>query len=594
MSKLGIAYVLTRAGVGAPVVVNPGDWTRHLIDVRPILKHIPSVYDTPDRFALLMSFVADGTLLTLVRSRGGRAGDNASGWIFIPAKMEISGAEVVSELGKMRGILLGTKPEPAQLARAFPKDYPDFPVALTINPSSSNGVIAMRDFNKYTLEQLVGEERYQSYYDPCQVVILTDDPGSVTDAKDLSDKPLEELVSLTPPTQQEIDRHFSPGATICTADGEPFGRQIIVRKGEKVTFVARKGGFDPIRFTVRATTNGATVLSGERKRFSLTLTPNDFIVTDDHGDPVQDVVITINNRYISPSITVNEDQATPAYVVVKAKGYVRKEGQIDLTAPLPLAVKLRRQERSGRSPFAPGSPRPNRFLVWGSIALGVCAAVFFTLWLCGVFSSKEVTAGGGGEIVPDTSLIDTSTEEWLQNAEDSGGFADQQTTEDMQEGSDVAEFDEAVDYFNRCGGRLSREELARYSFLTGFFDDLNNFNLDRVNNHWSTMLASVRPLEKLFRHSAESRRKGVDPTQGGARPRFNTDPNDGVITLQAYINWIDAECARSTQSSSKSAGGKATSRKKKKVATQKNSGSARDAEENKVKKEKGRGGVGGI
>ena len=69
---------------------------------------------------------------------------------------------------------------------------------------------------------------------------------------------------------------------------------------------------------------------------------------------------------------------------------------------------------------------------------------------------------------------------------------------------------------------------------------MNNFNLSRLLNEWSTKLSSSQSFKKVCESANKTYTNGWNPSQGSHNPTYN-QPNDEQISLTNYINWLDRD-----------------------------------------------------
>jgi len=191
MNKLGIAIVVTGNGMGEPLVANPGDWTRRVGDIRPVLARVAPPC-SPEMPLIYMTFSADGTFIVVARAVSGRLGDNVAAWLFIPDGIQISGGEVSDVIGRLERLIKSDRlPDEAALEREFADSY----ASLTDRPgqfaSESDGPLAWRGIKGYGLENLAGTFRRLPCYAEYCGVVLADEDQTVAGAVDMSDCPLD-------------------------------------------------------------------------------------------------------------------------------------------------------------------------------------------------------------------------------------------------------------------------------------------------------------------------------------------------------------------------------------------------------------------
>lgn len=193
MNKLGIAIVVTSNGVGQPVVANPGEWTRNIGDIRPILSRVTPNCGQDTRPLIYMTFSTTGTYIAVARKVSGRLGDNVAGWIYIPDRIGIRGEEVVDVIEKVSGILKSDRlPDEAALEQMFAVCYAPAIANECVFASDAQGPVAWRSIEADGLDELAGNCRRRPYYADYCGVILAFDSQCVKDATDLTDYPLDD------------------------------------------------------------------------------------------------------------------------------------------------------------------------------------------------------------------------------------------------------------------------------------------------------------------------------------------------------------------------------------------------------------------
>ena len=243
MNKIGFAIKITSQGAGQPIAVNGGDWVQHVVDIRDLLKHIPSMEEDYKRSILFFSFDESGCYITVAHTISGRPGDNVAGWIYIPSSIIIDGGRVNELINQARMIIHNSiVPDETELRQIFSQEYELRKIPVKCQSSNQTGGIAKRDTGIYSIQELMGEARYQSYYSNYKYVFLTDEIDSVVDATDLTHEPLKIPIILFPPTSQELYETFGASVTLKLSNGRAFQNPIQTNKDAIISLSAEREG----------------------------------------------------------------------------------------------------------------------------------------------------------------------------------------------------------------------------------------------------------------------------------------------------------------------------------------------------------------
>lgn len=108
----------------------------------------------------------------------------------------------------------------------------------------------------------------------------------------------------------------------------------------------------------------------------------------------------------------------------------------------------------------------------------------------------------------------------------------------------------AINYLKNCDGILFRDSLEHYSYTKGLWDDLNDFNLDKVIGEWAEKLRGrgIQCFEDIAEHANNCIDKNLlDKAKEKNSGHYNK-AEDLKINVKNYCNWIDAACDKTTPS----------------------------------------------
>lgn len=108
----------------------------------------------------------------------------------------------------------------------------------------------------------------------------------------------------------------------------------------------------------------------------------------------------------------------------------------------------------------------------------------------------------------------------------------------------IESLQEAADYLDR-NNVWEKKEMERYKALQGLYDDLNNFNLERIYQYWGERLKASSKFEELASHVIRCQTNGWHPEYKTTGGTFN-EPEVETLTVQHYMNWVDNQCRTAT------------------------------------------------
>ena len=576
MKRLGIAIKNTIQGSGEPFKINPGTWTGKVTDLRTVLRHVPSLQTDPKRTATLFFFSEEGAYIIVGRSYQNRPDDNVTGWIFVPNDIEISGEDLLKAVEAVRQIIfLPELPVRSAMEQQFAKEYPLKSGSVHYTPSPKNGRFAKRDVTPgMPLQVILGSGLYQQYYRDFEAIFIEQFPGEVVDATDLTNRPLENLITLQPPTKEALERAGGKGTLLFfAANNEQFRAPVRVGKGAKLELKAMKAGMMP----------QTVYITADERPIELTkiywqkeLTPKDFIIYGPMGDRLtNNLSVTVNGMQINNQPKyISESDMRNARVVVKHKNGDSTTETIDFTrTPVTIYLKgsgsgnsntesgmswnlhladdsrgkitvtggrLKRYESPLRGYEAEGDwLRYKGGNIWLQRAIGFCSALVIggitvgILAMCGVFSHK------GKDIPSNDGAPESQVEQQGPTTNNPSG--------NMLEAEAIAYLDG-----NKVNEKLvwRRSEMETYPILRGLYDALNEFDFNKVIHEYAPQLTGSNEFNTLMSHIEKNHKNGWETyakkkTTGGT---YN-DTGDEMIDINNYKLWIDSNCTKATDSS---------------------------------------------
>lgn len=545
MNKIGLKIRRYKDGptdIISPV--NPGDWTKKVVDIRATL----NLYANSDmsRFATFMSFGETGTYITIARLIGGRGGENVAAWLFIPNTITVDGKRVVDLVNVVKGELLKTKIDENTINQWFSHTYSEsqFAQFRPSKPMGANAPTAKRTYgaaNSPSLEQLVGENRYQPYYAEYAAILLTDtdslplDQAASASVKDLMTQPLKEYGTLLPPAQGSL-----PAGAKAYINSSEFVMPMMFEKGTvmiKLTRPDYEDCIDSIRLSEKC-----QQYRPARLKWSKKIDPRNIRIVDETGNPVKNAQITINNGGINARVAVPEESLSQVHITVKCTGY--KQADTNPYYNLTRGSATVRMERT--APPTGGNGGCSRRELEEALKTGFEQGRKSGLFT-GILSTIAVFAIAAGAYFV---IHYFGGEKELQKQEtltQEEGVANNETSEEAAITDQAAnDSTAAFNYLKKCNGNLNKDEMAKIKYLDGLWNDLNDFNLNKITTTWNEKLDNrdIQEFDKIVHHANECIRKGLSDKAKLKNPdgKYNREIDDPDISVTNYCNWINDDC----------------------------------------------------
>ena len=585
MNKLQLYIYKSIRGFKSVQNINPSENVqRHIRDNRNALESI--IYNPEEKYLFyLINYIDEGTFVTILRTIPDKPLNHLASTIFVPNGMIISReelAQIVERTTRMVSNPTVTDEDIAELHELFAKEYPveEEPAASVASQGREYAFSYYGGDSGRDLEDFFGNRLYQTEFLKFAGILLVDiDLGVEVNATDLSDEPLYESAALYAPESQN---GFTP-----TIYGRTFDRPFRVSLGKEVEIVWKRKGFDDIRQQVEVTEHDQQVVAESLDSSRKTISRSTFYVTSHSGkQPIADVEITVNGNPITGEHSFSYDELNNANVVVRAKGYRPYQATLNLAATSQALVSLHEQKRiygfelpvksselgapirfeihtkrqltdsplegySLLDDMHEGAGRYNHLEYTGEqpgLTVRRASAYIVAALIAGFLLGWLIMKPGKSE--PEMEMITEQTEEITVPVEEPVKAAAQPVEEKQaepeqkKEETPVAEAPKAnaggdvtaasIAYLEG-NAKWSREDLERQPGLSGLFDDMNNFRLERLYDYWGPKLAKSKRFEKVAFHAREGARKKIFVPTG----TYCTGGGDHTITIQSYLNRID-------------------------------------------------------
>ncbi|MDE6297668.1 MAG: hypothetical protein K2L89_07445 [Muribaculaceae bacterium] len=549
--KLGFSYRVCSGGADSKVVtVNGGAWTNIIDDKRTIWTRY-RINDT----SMALTFVPDGMVVVVSHLVGGaRPDDNVTTWIFVPSRVIISGAEllqvirVVREINKMgtRNVTEATFINNPVLS----KDYPVKAIAPAVRPSQGVKFAFRTPGPAASLEQILSLP-YQSYYAPYKFIFLYETPGTgVQELTDFTGIPLEENVTVLPPSPAAVAQAFGPGQIVVRLDdGQMFNKPITRNKGERLSLQIEKQGCKPIDCFADVIADGAEVtLPVQRQGWTRIITSNNFIIRDAAtGRNVPNVNVTIYGPDGRRTNNIPEENISKVNIQVSAPGYETVKKVENLSQG---RVEIRMNRVAERKTFICNT-RDGRKVQVTLDGVGATSANPIDGYSAQGDSLVYKGSGSAGgsknsfawkEFMMGAALIILiGLVCWGGSALINKFFGEKEVTEDVVEiektETEVTDEDANVEDQKQLKAALRylenpawhRDSMNNYPKLRDVWDHLNTFNVEELKKR-TDLMASNNFANIIV---------AFEDTQRTKFPPKNNPDNEYVITVETYISKIN-------------------------------------------------------
>lgn len=530
MSKIGLKVTMISAGVQEILTLNGGEWTRKVVDIRSDIKALSGKAFEDGADVLMLSFVPNGSLLTLFHTLKGRSGDLLSAWMFIPNNCAVSADEEMMLLQQVKAELAKSQVQDwSALEGLFAKEYPA-KEPFNYFESQQGKPCAVRYFGTgtdYGLKEMLGERIFQREYMEHKYIFLLDKSYNVVADDKLvnyTDEPLREWIYVKPPQL--------PAGITAKLDGRAFTTPQIACVGQKMQLSLERVGFAPLSSEITAS-RMPIVIDMARLTWRFAIAPNSFRVTNDEGqDITSSCQFQIDGQRLYTPMTMSEaDAARPHRIVVSCHGHSDFSTAMPLAGrrfPIPITLKRRRDEEVY---CINGVECPNlRACPEGYEEVNRRRANQKVLIYC---EPSRKAAGGRWKMIAIIGIVAA-----LLLGVAAGGLGYY-----LLFGKKI-ETDDGLQIQYDC---LNKNEWVKAELdtagLNGLFEDLQNVDLTELKGHWQTDInASTNPNWKEF----SERLSKIQPTDKIKQDVQKAYKNKISIDWKNYLKMLEGKNPPST------------------------------------------------
>lgn len=571
MNKLGFAIKFASQGAGNAIECNKGRWTNNVVDIREYLKLFSGLQGT-DNIVTFMSFDEGGCFLTQLRAISGRIGDFLSGWIYIPNTIEVSGEEVINTCNYVRNLLSQSNLNDyiSEIESFFSKEYPRKEYVVPYAPSSGEE-FGVR-FNTDNMKEILGTDRYQSYYSKYKAIFLLDKDGEVrilkeqaVKFKNLTNFPIDKICILNAPLIENV-RRLGNGVKIVFQNKQEFNSPVLRKKGENVQLYATRDGFETVPLPLILIQDDVQIITIDPQtvKWEKLITPSMFVINNRNHEKVEKGVrIYVNKTEVTyQGVRVSEEDCSQVKVKVTAPDYEPFEQTLNFLNGHCVFITLEKEVKSlqttvvlangslasmtiksqnlssiHESPLKGYECDVDNFgktvlrmspwfawkqRLWGFLGgLAVFALIELSLMIC-------TWIGNGCPMPWNEKTITTETHADETTDQEIGSAIQKETS-----GFEVPVTSEAAIKYLDSSSVWTKSELEKYSDLQGLYEDLNNFDLSKLINYWYGKLSSSENFTKIYQSAYRANVKGWGPSS-----TYN-EPGDDEITIDKYISRLN-------------------------------------------------------
>lgn len=498
-----------------------------------------------------LTYIHGGTIVRVIRTIPDHAPDYLEVAVFVPEELILDGGVFGDIIDTITRKVLNagfTRDDLDELRDIFSLTYEAMPDPAAALPSEGSR------FGLYVYGGKTGcplGDVWQTLYRPewaaCASVILLEDPLALKDSgnvEDFSGEELAPVVTLLPPAD-------SPLGFVPHIFRHVFDRPYLVTLGSEVDIVWHQPGYEDITQHFKVT---ADRLRPEEPSDSISrkaVSPASFLVTSrDTGEPLLDCRITINGVEIDEARRFTVPELLNARITVEAKGYLTFKGVVDLSTNSQVSVQMQKRHKVYRFilPVSLGDSASSiKFELHSSRAITSSPVEGYVVEgridegekslnrlrrersLHRLVTLREAVFALAGLVV---GIVIMTIAMFVDGDEEPA------TVETVVSELPVASYAEACDYLD-SNKIWTRDRLEAIPGLEGLFDELNNYDFDRIVDYRGPMLSSSKNFAAVVKAARHARDKGVDPRRDPAHaPAYNRD-GDKAINWRGYTYWID-------------------------------------------------------
>lgn len=537
MGKLQLYITIAYKGYREMLEINADDVKANVRDMSYLMGKIKY---KPGRMSIffMLKYTHEGVFITALRTIPVQKPDHLAAWVFIPYDIKISTTEIEDVIEAVVRAISNSKITAdiySELRKIFGKEYETIPYAPAIAPNfgTQTGYRYYGDVTPYILSDLIGSKRYQTSYLTYSEVVLADKSlVSDIEGQNLTDEPLDQMVKLSPPASP--DPTLTPTIFECKFD-KPYLAplmgtvEISWMKGNTLvalqSVIVNRPNMRPDSLTV------------EELHPTATDTPDQ--PTDNHKSDTSNKSQHFFEEPAQPETTTHffEEPAQPQtatpYNEAPAQSHNSRDENRDSNKSRFSSILGKKLELNK---FRKPTPETSTKALWALI--GFVAGVLMTLLGTCIHKSMGANEHTTSDQLSDTlngytpaETVDINTGTSTTNSTTTVKGPEQKTTEVD------SSFEGAIAYLEGYK-TWNKKELDKYPELAGLYEDMNNFRLKRLVDHWGPKLKKSARFSKIVTHAKQAIKRGKKPRVPEGQKTFNTSGKENIY-IMTYLNTID-------------------------------------------------------
>ncbi len=534
-TKLGLVIYITAEGRAQQSGFNEGVWSRSVPDVREALQRTFPCQDDLSRnsrpvsgalsgsggVVYMVNFISTGVLFTIIKvAVGGRANDNTAATLFIPNGAQINGLQTLQTINRIQEIISHpTTIDTNALSMLMAADYPvgQTPQPIDSAKNKTYAVVYYGGNSPLTLENLLGQSLYQPVYAGYQAVFFADAAKRYdifgTVAQIPADR-IASIISVFPPKDSTFRfRAF-------TKDGRPFTQDIIAARGADVTIVWQLQGYAPVEktFTVFDATSAQKAVPTPAD-IKVRIPRSAIQAQTPKGKPITPSSIAIGGRqFVGEYMDISATALKAGMQLnIEAKGYNSYSEPINNVGPFRCVLKrkveetgykIRVKNANGQEVLADiilkshhrlsSSPLKGYNNNYGTLEYVGSGLSNFVWGVCGLLAGLLIWVMFSC-VVPTVKgwFSQTNEKESIENSTDTTGSTKNEEASLTYTETDWAD---ACKYLDE--NSIWEREKMETDFngcLKGLFDDLNNFNKEKLEDVWAEKLKESKKFGRIIK-----------------------------------------------------------------------------------------------
>lgn len=556
------------------VNVNPSeDVVCHIHDLSPALE-ILRFGGVRREQVYLLSYLPDGLLFSIIQPMIGDGHDYYAATFYIEEGLVIDAGTFRSLLGAASS-LLSVEADPTSeslmpLRHLLSEDFSHDNIRARHYPSTGHNYAYARfgGVDAPAFESYFKEHFYQPGFSSYAGVLLIDadkDIDVAHVAHDLTSNPLKHIVEVNPPRK-------TASGFAALIGRRPFDTPMLAAEGSTLEIEWRRGGFEPVHESYLVPKGGGTPPVPDTATARRVISPSTFYITEQGSQrSVGAYIVRVNGIEIDGPKAFSYNELKDAKVEISSPGYFAFSGNIDLASSSQALVQMRVLHKTYRFDLPLSAPEPVeavRIYLKTKNPLTHCPIEGYDIAGDGMLEGSGVTnrlvyVGGKGRyanlrlaaivlaallagIIAGRYLFPNSSVRKAAPVEAAvvAVVDPEKTTASVVEPESVSAPVEVVADVEAAAAYLdanrdwTRDGLSGISGFGELYDDINNYNFERLEGYWASLLGDKSANFDKVLKAVEGARHKRDPRVELHTPTY-APADKPSINWRSYTYWID-------------------------------------------------------